>query len=316
MGVPCPRCHSIHTTHSTRRPHTKWFVLPPIVTLTCLQCGFQWNPGYRPKANSGGSGCGGCFYPIVALFGATILGCLVLAIIGAFLPAHKEPPRHEPNVVAPAQPVPAVKQPELNPVDGYKEIANLFSYGADELAVHGADTKDKVATLWMRIKQISSDDDFGQWLVRLLDRAKQPAADKFEEADRLVAQGQLQLSLSLAGAVSSKTRNNLRDVSGKLKRLFNPPAHTDPTPAASATAVTPIPPIKPPTPTIQHETKPAPTSNELKEKRMRAMLTNARSLIKAKVYPPARERLTQILDEAPGTPEANEAKALLDSIPK
>gem|GEM_PF-4781026 len=49
---------------------------------------------------------------------------------------------------------------------------------------------------------------------------------------------------------------------------------------------------------------------------MRAMLTNARSLIKAKVYPPARERLTQILDEAPGTPEANEAKALLDSIPK
>ncbi len=47
----------------------------------------------------------------------------------------------------------------------------------------------------------------------------------------------------------------------------------------------------------------------------RALLANAKSLIKAKVYPPARKNLQEIIDEAPATPEAQEAKTLLDSIP-
>jgi hypothetical protein len=51
-------------------------------------------------------------------------------------------------------------------------------------------------------------------------------------------------------------------------------------------------------------------------KRLRAMLSNSRNLIKAKVYPGARQKLQQIIAEAPGTPEADEAKQLLDSIPK
>jgi len=317
MGVPCPHCHSKHTTHSTRRLRTKYLFSGPIITLTCLECGHQWSPGGR---SAGSFGAGGCLLVIVLFF-------LCWGFIPRKAPEKVDTPAKTVDgskgqpIASIAHGVPFVPQrPALNPADGYREIANLFSFGADELAVHGADTKDKVATLWMRIKQISSDDDFGQWLVRLLDRAKQPAADKFEEADRLVAQGQLQLSLSLAGAVSSKTRNNLREVSGKLRRLFNPPAHTD-TASTSATAsesavVTPIPPIKPPAQSIQHEPKPTPTSDQLKERRMRAMLSNARNLIKAKVYPPARERLTQILDEAPGTPEANEAQTILDSIPK
>jgi hypothetical protein len=68
---------------------------------------------------------------------------------------------------------------------------------------------------------------------------------------------------------------------------------------------------KPPDNTI-----PAPASGEMTAKRLHAVLANARNLIKAKVYPPAREKLKQIIDEAPGTSEADEAKTLLDSIPK
>jgi hypothetical protein len=51
-------------------------------------------------------------------------------------------------------------------------------------------------------------------------------------------------------------------------------------------------------------------------KPLRPRLANARDLIKAKAYPPAREKLQQIINEAPGTPEADEAKSLLDSMPK
>jgi hypothetical protein len=57
--------------------------------------------------------------------------------------------------------------------------------------------------------------------------------------------------------------------------------------------------------------KPAPASNEMK-----ATLSTSHNLIKAKVYPPARKNLQGIIDEAPGTPEADHAKTLLDSIPK
>jgi hypothetical protein len=244
----------------------------------------------------------------------------VLAIAGVSF-CRRTPDAPAPNVAAPTKPVPIIKQPELNPVDGYKEIASLFSYGADELAVHAADTKDKVAALWMRIKGISSDEEFGRWLVGLLERAKKPPAEKFEEADRLVAAGQLQFTLSLANGASSKTRSNLREVSGKLRRLFGPTANMSDVSSKSRTApISPasVPKVKesPATPTSIQETKPAPTSEEMAAKRLRAMLSNASNLIKAKVYPPARLKLQQIIDEAPGTAEAEEAKTLLDSIPK
>jgi hypothetical protein len=302
MGVPCPRCGSKQTTRNTRG--STWLGTPRII-LTCLECGTQWFPGQRTSIASGG--CSGC------------LILVVLAIAGVSF-CRRTPDAPAPNVAAPTQPVPIIKQPELNPVDGYKEIANLFSYGADELALHAADTKDKVATLWMRIKGISSDEEFGRWLVGLMERAKKPPTDKFEEADRLVAAGQLQFTLSLANGASSKTRSNLREVSGKLRRLFGPTAKVSdasPKPRTAPKSSASVPTVKesPATPSIQ-ETKSAPTSEEMAAKRLRAMLSNASNLIKAKVYPPARLKLQQIINEAPGTPEAEEAKTLLDSMPK
>jgi hypothetical protein len=315
MGVPCPRCDSKHTTHSTRRIRSKYFVSSPIVTLTCLECGYQWSPGGATSASTLG-GCGGCLLVVV------------LFIVAASLFSRNKPdePAKKAAKGQPAAPqdkaVPFVpQQPGINPVEGYKEIAKLFSYGADELAVHGAETKNRVATLWMRIKGISSDEDFGQWLVGLMQRAEKPPADKFEEADRLVAQGQLQFALSLAGGVSSKTRSNLREVSGKLRNLFGPtPKVTDASAqrrmAVKSTASVPAAKHEPEPRASVKEKQPAPTSREMAAKRLRAMLSNARNLIKAKVYPPARKNLQGIIDEAPGTPEADEAKTLLDSIPK
>jgi hypothetical protein len=307
MGVPCPSCGSRQTTRNTRG--TTWLGTPRVI-LTCLECGAQWFPGQRTTI--AGSGCGGCLI-IVLIF---------IAGVWFFRRTPDAPVNPVPNVGAPAQPVPVIKQAELNPVNGYKEIANLFSYGADELALHAADTKDKVATLWMRIKGISSDEEFGQWLVGLMERAKKPAADKFEEADRLVAAGQLQFSLALANrTASTKTRGNLREVSGKLKRLFGPTTKVSdvtvkPPTASKSAASVPTAKDVPKTPTPVQERKPAPSSEEMTTKRFRAMLSNARNLIKAKVYPPARKYLRDIIDEAPGTPEADEAKTLLDSIPK
>ncbi len=76
--------------------------------------------------------------------------------------------------------------------------------------------------------------------------------------------------------------------------------------------------VKPPqnNPIDNEAPKSAPTSEKPSDKKLRAMLSNARALVKAKVYPPARDKLKQIINESPGTPEADEAKQVLDSIPK
>src|SRR5438046_1674410 len=101
MGVPCPRCRSTQTTHSTRRPRTKWIVLPPQVTLTCLRCGFQWIPGYKP---SSGGVPQGCLAGVGAVLIGVLLGCAVLCgLAGYFGQKRNEPVRSavEPSVPNP-----------------------------------------------------------------------------------------------------------------------------------------------------------------------------------------------------------------------
>jgi hypothetical protein len=55
--------------------------------------------------------------------------------------------------------------------------------------------------------------------------------------------------------------------------------------------------------------------NEAARKKFAGTLSNARSLVKARVYPPARKILQRIIDEAPGTEIAAEAKQVLESVP-
>jgi hypothetical protein len=203
-------------------------------------------------------------------------------------------------------------EPQFSATNGYKQIAHQFSDGADNLG-NPAYFKDRVATTWMKIKGIGTEEDFARFLVGLMDRSQSPAADKTEEADRLVAQGQLQFSLAMAAGANGDLRSNLHRVSDKLTRLFPPAKVAEPTvepstpvPAAKDTVEIPAP--------VQAEPKPSPPAPQTPN--FAALLANSKYLIKAKVYPPAQKNLQRIVDEAPGTPEAAEAQQLLDSIPK
>jgi hypothetical protein len=56
--------------------------------------------------------------------------------------------------------------------------------------------------------------------------------------------------------------------------------------------------------------------DEAAQKKFGGVLHNARTLIKAQVYPSAEKSLQRIIKEAPGTKIAAEAQQVLESIPK
>jgi sRNA-binding protein len=56
--------------------------------------------------------------------------------------------------------------------------------------------------------------------------------------------------------------------------------------------------------------------DEAATKKFTPVVNNARQLIKLKIYGSAREKLKKVIDEAPGTDIAEEAKKLLESIPQ
>jgi hypothetical protein len=197
------------------------------------------------------------------------------------------------------------------------------------------------ATRWMQIKGIGSDAEFGQFLVNLMDRAKMPASDTNEEADRLVAEGQLQLHMARASEKfgRSETQRKLHNVSHILVHLFDEPSGLEkatskpfaptPRPSTSTPTVTPQLPARVP---VQNEppTRPVvvtakskavkPVADEDPDQAARSkygfLLSHARAFIKSKQYSVAKQRLQRIIDEAPGTKLAAEAKELLDTIPQ
>ena len=98
----------------------------------------------------------------------------------------------------------------------------------------------------------------------------------------------------------------------------------------AAPNVAPVAPVENPTPkgTRAVPAKPLPqrpvetgsaiakNADEDAELKFGTLLKNTKGLIKAEIYPAARRNLHRIIDEAPGTKVADEAKKLLDSIPK
>jgi hypothetical protein len=240
------------------------------------------------------------------------------------------PPAHQP-----IQPIKEARRANRIPVDtknvavpnGYRELAQTLANAAHNLG-RAAKYKDEVATKWMRLKGIRTDSAFGSFLVGLMDRVHEPAVDTIEDADRLVAEGQLQLALALATKENPQARANLWEVSEKLKRLVGEPSSRVPVPAVSK----PVPGKKATTQEVETlaptKVRPAttprnkadePTADKSPEEAARNkygfLIKQAEELIRSNLNSAAKAKLQRVIDGAPGTQIAADAKTLLDTIP-
>ena len=295
MAVPCPKCGSNQTTKNTRG--TTSFGTPRII-LTCLECGFQWSP---IQDRQSGSGCGP---PTQVGCGTVFLVVLVIGAISVIF--NRNPPAGpQPNQpgkeVRQAKPIPVATK-EVAVPDGYREIAQTFANAAHNLG-SAAKYKDEVATKWMRLKGVGTDNEFGSFLAGLMDRVHQPAADTIEDADRLVAQGQLQLALALTTKGNSQAGANLWDISEKLTHLVGEPPHIVPVPEASPRVAGPMRQLTVPAERAKLGESRRPSEppaekspEEVARDKYGFVLKQAKELIKSNLNSAARPRLQRVID--------------------
>lgn len=97
MAVQCPSCGSTETTRNTRGTTS---IGTPRIILSCLECGFQWTPGFsgqdQPKSRRG---CRGCLAVILIAFG-------LVAVFSLFSRKPPAPFQQSPAVNAPPKPSP------------------------------------------------------------------------------------------------------------------------------------------------------------------------------------------------------------------
>jgi hypothetical protein len=91
----------------------------------------------------------------------------------------------------------------------YLQIAAQFNEIADNPSAYDLDTMHKrIGALWDSCSTTP--------MESLLQRVKEPPRDRWEQADRYVAMGQMTIALMRANGTTPKLRNDLRDSARKL----------------------------------------------------------------------------------------------------